>query len=81
MITKEFVEDIVSDLKKSANKAYEKNKYDEVLSLVSICAAVLYQTNIYYRDDDLENLLGKVASNLLAKHISNYCILIAFIIL
>lgn len=63
MITKEFVEDIVSDLKKSANKAYEKNKYDEALSLVSICAAVLYQTNIYYRDNDLEGLVEKLAGN------------------
>ena len=58
MVTKDFVEDIVSDLKKSANKAYEKNKYDEALSLVSICASVLYQTNIYYRDDDLEELIS-----------------------
>ena len=63
MVTKKFVEDIVSDLKKSANKAYEKNKYDEVLSLVSICADVLYQTNIYYRDNDLEELVEKVAEN------------------
>ena len=63
MVTKDFVEDIVSDLKKSANKAYEKNKYDEALSLVSICASVLYQTNIYYRDDDLETLIQKLSRN------------------
>lgn len=63
MITKEFVEDIVSDLKKSANKAYENNKYDEALSLVSICAAILYQTNIYYRDNDLEDLVEKLAGS------------------
>lgn len=71
MVTKKFVEDIVSDLKKSANKAYEKNKYDEVLSLVSICADVLYQTNIYYRDNDLEELVEKVAENVCTKP-SNY---------
>ena len=63
MITKKFVEGIVSNLKKSANRAYEKNKYDEALSLVSICAAVLYQTNICYRDNDLEDFIEKLAGN------------------
>lgn len=71
MVTKDFVEDIVSDLKKSAHEAYEKNKYDEALSLVSICASVLYQTNIYYRDDDLEELIQKLAGNVCNRP-SNY---------
>ncbi len=71
MITKKYIENIVSDLKKFANKAYEKHKYDEALSLVSICSSILYQTNIYYRDNDLEELVEKVAENVCTKP-SNY---------
>lgn len=67
MITKKFVENIVSDLKKSANRAYEKNKYDEALSLISICATVLYQTNIYYRDNDLEDLARKLSGDVCSR--------------
>ena len=71
MVSKEFVHNLVSDLKKSAKKAYENNEYNDALSLISISAAVLYKTNIYYRDDDLENMLNDISKEL-SLHQSNY---------
>ena len=59
------VEKIVHDIKKCIQKALLKEQYATALDLVSQCANILYNTNIYYTDSDLEQVLKQTAKKLL----------------
>lgn len=65
------IEAITNKLKKAINLAITNNKYEDSLSLISLCAQILYQTNIEYYDVDLENNL-KLLSTRLARDVNEY---------
>ena len=54
MVDTNYVYKILNKTKRDINKNIQKQKYENALSLISLCASFLYQTNIYYQDDDLE---------------------------
>lgn len=58
---REKVDSITHKLKKNIQREYLNNSDSNVLELVSVCACVLYETNISYMDDFLESMLQKVA--------------------
>lgn len=55
------VEKRVSDLKSLIKKTLAGQKYETTLKLVSLCARILYDTNIYYMDQELEQVLRQIA--------------------
>lgn len=64
MLEKKEIEQLVTKLKKAIEKELNKKNYEMVLELISNAALVLYHTNIYYVDDDLETDLKKVSEYL-----------------
>ena len=54
---KATIERIVSKLKKNARRELKYGRYNNALNLVSVCANLLYQSNIYYVDYELEVIL------------------------
>ena len=64
MLEKKEVVKLVSYIKKAIGKELDKKNYEMVLELISNAATVLYSTNIYYEDDDLEEYLRNVADYL-----------------
>ena len=64
MLEKNEVKNLVSYLKKAIKKELNKKNYEMVLELISNVAIVLYSTNIYYVDEDLEEYLKKISDNL-----------------
>lgn len=64
MLEKKEIEQLVTKLKKAIEKELNKKNYEMVLELISNAALVLYHTNIYYADDDLETGLKKVSEYL-----------------
>lgn len=67
MLEKKKIEDIVSYLKNAIEQELSKKNYEMVLELISNAAMILYTTNIYYVDDDLEYYLKKVSDVLIAQ--------------
>lgn len=55
------VENVVSNIKRVLQKALKNQWYETALNLVSSCAYVLYDTNIYYMDSELEAVLQQLA--------------------
>ncbi len=64
MINEEYVYKVVSKIKKDISKCLLHQKLENALTLVSLCARVLYTTAIYYKDDDLESAMQQVALSL-----------------
>ena len=60
-VSTEYVEKVISKIQKAIKKSIYLQKYEDALYLISICANILYQTNIYYKDDNLENAIDKLA--------------------
>lgn len=67
MVKKEEVIDIVNQIKSAIQKELTKEKLNHVLSLVSACAQLLYETNLYYMDPDLEDTLKLTAQKIISK--------------
>ncbi len=59
-----YIKKIVEKTKKRINKNLQKKKYEDALLMISDCANVLYQTNLYYQDDDLENYIIEISRKL-----------------
>lgn len=55
MVRESYVYNIISKLKKGVKAEIEREDYSCALDLVSNCANILYQTNLYYVDEELEN--------------------------
>lgn len=64
MLEKYEVEKLVSYIKNVIEKELDRKNYEMVLELISNAAIILYNTNIYYADDDLEKYLKKISDNL-----------------
>lgn len=62
MISRVLVEKYISRIKKKAEKQMGYGNYDAALVLISLAANILYETNIYYMDTDLEGYI-KLLSN------------------
>ena len=61
MVEEKYVLNIVNRLKAGLKLELKKKNYELALELVYNAANVLYQTNLYYEDDDLEIGLQKIA--------------------
>lgn len=61
MLEKKEIENLVSYIKNAIEMELNKKNYEMVLELISNAAIVLYNTNIYYEDDDLEEYLKKTS--------------------
>ncbi len=59
------IEKAVLEIKDEIAKEFKKQNYENVLSFVSLCANVLYQTNFCYFDEDLETIIKKSADILI----------------
>ena len=71
MLEKKEIENLVSYLKKAIEKEYNRKNYEMVLELISNAATILYNTNIYYVDDDLEEYLKKVSNCVVSEKFHN----------
>ena len=63
MIAKRL-DSIIENLKKALNKELNNNNYENALRIINTTANILYSTNYYYRDDDLEDALKIVSEHL-----------------
>ncbi|SCY72576.1 glycosyltransferase family 4 protein [Butyrivibrio sp. INlla14] len=59
---KGYIEKVVDELKKRISICICKEKYNDALSLISICSFFLYSTNIYYTDEELEKDVEIIAN-------------------
>lgn len=64
MLAKNEVKKLISYIKNAIEKELGKKNYEMVLELISNAAIVLYNTNICYEDDDLEEYLKKISDYL-----------------
>lgn len=60
MVKKEYVLHIVDKLKCGIKSEIKKKNYEAALELILNCANILYQTNLYYVDEDLEVIKKKL---------------------
>ena len=56
---------LIDKLKRFILREIERGHYDNALGMISTCANILYQTNIYYMDRVLENDIARIADELL----------------
>ena len=61
MLEKKEIESLVSYLKSAIEKELNRKNYEMVLELISNTALILYNTNIYYTDDELEEYIRKTS--------------------
>ena len=51
----------IHSLKKIAKKEIKKGHWSHVLSIINLLAVILYESNPYYKDDDLEWMLSEIS--------------------
>ena len=64
MVKKEYVLHIVDKLKCGIKSEIRKKTYEAALELILNGANILYQTNLYYVDEDLEGYLKEIANKM-----------------
>lgn len=69
MITRELVLRDYNKLKKLAEKAYLNGKITDCLDYVSFLSFLMYNFNIIYADDEIENLLRNISKKYLCKNV------------
>lgn len=67
MIDRKLIETNVKSIKMKIEKQLLKNNWNTVLELVALCARILYSTNIYYMDEELESYLKHISARLIKK--------------
>lgn len=65
MLKVKEVEKITIKLKTFINTEIKEENYEDALNLISACANVLYQTNIRYYDEELEQGLGIISNKVI----------------
>lgn len=65
MIEYDFVADKIDRIKSKINNKINKSNYDDALELIAFAADILYFTNLYYMDDDLEGIIECISDKLL----------------
>lgn len=61
---RETVDSIVDNLKKNITREFRNGRYNSMLELMSVCASILYETNVSYCDPFLEENLQEVAQRI-----------------
>lgn len=69
MITRELVIRDYNKLKKLAKKAFLNGKITDCLDYVSFLSFLMYNFNIIYADDEIENLLRNISKKYLCKNV------------
>lgn len=64
---KEKIENILSGIKDKVIIEIHRKNYDAALGLISVCAQILYKTNLYYMDTDLESYIENISAQLIAE--------------
>lgn len=64
MVKKEYVLHIVDKLKCGIKSEIKKKNYEAALELILNCANILYQTNLYYVDEDLEGYIKEIVNKM-----------------
>lgn len=65
MVEKKKVIEVVNKIKYAIKKELSKENVNHVLSLISTCALFLYETNLYYMDQELEDCLKLVGHKII----------------
>lgn len=60
--------EVISKLKEGIRREIQKRKWNHALALISTAADILYGSNIYYYDKDLENALSCVSEHLIVNN-------------
>ena len=63
------VEKTIFKIKQVIHRSLNNRQYERALKIVSLCANILYDTNILYMDPDLEIVLQQLAQILLPSEI------------
>lgn len=58
------IDKLIRRIKNAISKAISKERYEEALEMIAVCANVLYETNIRYTDKDLESFLAIISSKI-----------------
>ncbi len=64
MVSRDYVESLISKLKKSIAREMEENNHDTALGLIAIAANIYYSSNIEYTDIELEKNIAQIAKAL-----------------
>lgn len=59
-----YIEKLLNKLENAISDEFSVANYDMALRLISVCASLLYQTNIRYTDDYLEKTLEDISNKL-----------------
>lgn len=67
MNIKQYVDKKVNRIKKNIDNDIKNKRYEDALQQIKICANILYQSNICYVDDFLENSLSIISKQIQAE--------------
>lgn len=59
-----IIVELISDFKEKIRYSISKGQYNEAMELINSCASLLYGTNQYYIDDELEESIRTIADSL-----------------
>lgn len=65
MMKQSRIRNVIYTIKIKIKRELQKNNFYNALTLISTCASLLYMTNLYYTDDDLENWLKLVSKKVI----------------
>lgn len=69
-VTKQRVFSDFNKLKILARKYLEKKKYEEVMEILKIAARLMYNFNLIYTDDEMENMIVNISKELFKSEIN-----------
>lgn len=64
MVDKKYILNIIGKLKCGMRFEMLRQNYELVLELITNCAHILYETNLYYVDEELEEILNIISNKL-----------------
>ena len=67
IITKEIILKDYNKLKQLAENSLNKEKYNDAEFFIKRAATLMYNSNIIYKDDDLENMLKELSDKVLSE--------------
>lgn len=65
MIDEFTIKNSLDDIKIKIRRTLKQRKYEDTLSLIKLCCSILYNTNLWYVDDELENIIKYVSNEIL----------------
>lgn len=64
MLDKELILDKINTIKRAIDSECSNSNYCGALELISLAGRILYETNLYYRDDFLEDSLRRISGEI-----------------